>query len=287
MVLWAAFLLLYVLAYSESIDLNQCGAHRSMDFKLSVSSRRNQTGHWIAQRPAEDAPVSIKSFFGHCYPPFDFLAAAHVTAYSTSQAMLQHKGYNVTDVQNIGPWNLDIDHTSSSCEGVETITIIAIVTAFHLQSASWSSGRMFEYDCFVRNGESVTSIRRAILKNKSPGPQHRVRTPENFQSDKRYCAAQAALLEDIQLLLESAIVRYFKRYADVSGLESLPHPNAQRKVYVCATAHMQPARHQSEVTANNRSGENLIMSSTSPVLTWTNVRCNILRSHNNAMCVIS
>ncbi|XP_069671381.1 hemolymph lipopolysaccharide-binding protein-like [Periplaneta americana] len=93
MVLWAAFLLLYVLAYSESIDLNQCGAHRSMDFKLSVSSRRNQTGHWIAQ------------------------------------AMLQHKGYNVTDVQNIGPWNLDIDHTSSSCEGVETITIIAIVTA--------------------------------------------------------------------------------------------------------------------------------------------------------------
>lgn len=97
---------------------------------------------------------------------------------------------------------------------------------------------MFAYDCFVRNGESVTSIRRefcyrfninrndsvpvrdtilcwvkkskkigAILKNKSPGPQHRVRTPENFQSDKRYCAAQAALLEDIQLLLESAIVR--------------------------------------------------------------------------------
>ncbi|KAJ4444552.1 hypothetical protein ANN_06347 [Periplaneta americana] len=31
---------------------------------------------------------------------------------------------------------------------------------FHLQSASWSSGRMFAYDCFVRNGESVTVVRR-------------------------------------------------------------------------------------------------------------------------------
>ncbi|KAJ4427957.1 hypothetical protein ANN_23970 [Periplaneta americana] len=29
----------------------------------------------------------------------------------------------------------------------------------------------------------------------------KMRTPENFQSDKRYCAAQASLLEDIQLLL--------------------------------------------------------------------------------------
>ncbi|KAJ4438576.1 hypothetical protein ANN_14523 [Periplaneta americana] len=35
--------------------------------------------------------------------------------------------------------------------------------AFHLQSASWSSGRMFAYDCFVRNGKSVTSIRTFAL----------------------------------------------------------------------------------------------------------------------------
>ncbi|KAJ4440352.1 hypothetical protein ANN_08491 [Periplaneta americana] len=33
----------------------------------------------------KDAPFSIKSFLGHCYPSFDFLAAAHVTAYSTVQ----------------------------------------------------------------------------------------------------------------------------------------------------------------------------------------------------------
>ncbi|KAJ4446205.1 hypothetical protein ANN_12899 [Periplaneta americana] len=34
-----------------------------------------------AKRSAEDAPFSIKSFLSHCYSPFDFLAAAHVTAY--------------------------------------------------------------------------------------------------------------------------------------------------------------------------------------------------------------
>ncbi|KAJ4432325.1 hypothetical protein ANN_20944 [Periplaneta americana] len=38
-----------------------------------------------AERSAEDAPFSIKSFLGYCYPPFDFLAAARVTAYSTPQ----------------------------------------------------------------------------------------------------------------------------------------------------------------------------------------------------------
>ncbi|KAJ4435502.1 hypothetical protein ANN_18118 [Periplaneta americana] len=37
------------------------------------------------QRSAENTPFSIKSFLCHCYPPFDFLAAAHVTAYSTPQ----------------------------------------------------------------------------------------------------------------------------------------------------------------------------------------------------------
>ncbi|KAJ4440539.1 hypothetical protein ANN_08680 [Periplaneta americana] len=68
-----------------------------------------------------------------------------------------------------------------------------------------------------RNGEpktqSTTSFEEAIkltgaiLKNKPPGPQRRMRTPENFESEKRCCAAQAALLEDIQLHLESAIVR--------------------------------------------------------------------------------
>ncbi|KAJ4451450.1 hypothetical protein ANN_02912 [Periplaneta americana] len=38
-----------------------------------------------ARRSAEDAPFSIKSCLGNCYPTFDFPAATHVTAYSTTQ----------------------------------------------------------------------------------------------------------------------------------------------------------------------------------------------------------
>lgn len=79
--------------------------------------------------------------------------------------------------------------------------------------ASWSlEQRMFAYDCFVRNGESVTTVQRefhrrfnvhrndsvpardtilrwvnnlrtggSIMKKKPPGPQRTVRTPENIE----------------------------------------------------------------------------------------------------------
>ncbi|KAJ4431968.1 hypothetical protein ANN_20577 [Periplaneta americana] len=39
----------------------------------------------LLQRSANDAPFYNKSFLCHCYPNFDYLAAAHVTAYSTPQ----------------------------------------------------------------------------------------------------------------------------------------------------------------------------------------------------------
>ncbi|KAJ4428519.1 hypothetical protein ANN_24561 [Periplaneta americana] len=44
-----------------------------------------------AQRSAGDTPFSIESFLCHCYPPFDFLAAAFVTAYSTPSIMVKCK----------------------------------------------------------------------------------------------------------------------------------------------------------------------------------------------------
>ncbi|KAJ4449705.1 hypothetical protein ANN_01109 [Periplaneta americana] len=44
---------------------------------LNLTLDKHEGDFW--SRSAEDAPFSIKSFLGHCYPPFDFLVAAHVT----------------------------------------------------------------------------------------------------------------------------------------------------------------------------------------------------------------
>ncbi|XP_069671354.1 hemolymph lipopolysaccharide-binding protein-like [Periplaneta americana] len=93
MVLKATCVLLCVMAFTEGTTPKKCDIPHPSDLKLSVTSRRNQTGHWIAQ------------------------------------AMLQHKGHQVTGMKNAGPWHMDMDHTTFTCEGEETITIIATVTA--------------------------------------------------------------------------------------------------------------------------------------------------------------
>ncbi|XP_069675815.1 hemolymph lipopolysaccharide-binding protein-like [Periplaneta americana] len=93
MVLKATCLLLCVMAFTEGTTPKKCDILQPSDLKLSVTSRRNQTGHWIAQ------------------------------------AMLKHKGQDVTGMQNEGLWSLDMDHTTVTCEGGETVVIVATVTA--------------------------------------------------------------------------------------------------------------------------------------------------------------
>ncbi|KAJ4436827.1 hypothetical protein ANN_16959 [Periplaneta americana] len=55
------------------------GGNESTGFLKAIC---NVVGSWMSSK---DAHFSIRSFLGHFYPPFDFLAAAHVTAYSTPQ----------------------------------------------------------------------------------------------------------------------------------------------------------------------------------------------------------
>ncbi|KAJ4442186.1 hypothetical protein ANN_12052 [Periplaneta americana] len=60
--------------------------------QVTCPDRDSNPGHLVSrpdaltdtpQKSAEDAPFSIKSFLCHSYPHFDFLAAAHITVYST------------------------------------------------------------------------------------------------------------------------------------------------------------------------------------------------------------
>ncbi|XP_069686148.1 hemolymph lipopolysaccharide-binding protein-like [Periplaneta americana] len=67
----------------------QCDLQHTSALKLSLTSLRNETGHWIAE---------------------------------------MQLGHDAGD-RSLGPWEVDIDHTTAKCEGSESILILAKVTA--------------------------------------------------------------------------------------------------------------------------------------------------------------
>ncbi|KAJ9590463.1 hypothetical protein L9F63_016494 [Diploptera punctata] len=68
----------------------ECPALKSQDLKLSILSRRNQTGHWIAQ------------------------------------VEMEH-GADQKENETV-PWKVDIDHSSANCEGSDSVLILATLT---------------------------------------------------------------------------------------------------------------------------------------------------------------
>ncbi|KAJ4443596.1 hypothetical protein ANN_05270 [Periplaneta americana] len=67
---------------------NAAAPRREQDTMICPSPEKNTSQgrqQLYTVMSAEDAPFSIKRFLGNWYPPFDILAAADVTAYSTSQ----------------------------------------------------------------------------------------------------------------------------------------------------------------------------------------------------------
>ncbi|XP_069701707.1 hemolymph lipopolysaccharide-binding protein-like [Periplaneta americana] len=83
-----------MVCFGESAGLKCISPHTSA-LKLSIISRRNQTGHWIAQ------------------------------------VQLGHEA----GLQDAGPWELDLDHTATKCEGSESVLITATVTAPSLSAS--------------------------------------------------------------------------------------------------------------------------------------------------------
>lgn len=67
----------------------QCPSNQHAAMKLSITSERNSTGHWIAR-------VSLNH-------------GAH-----------QHE---------VGPWEVDVDHSSAKCNDVESIHLVTTITA--------------------------------------------------------------------------------------------------------------------------------------------------------------
>ncbi|XP_069694739.1 hemolymph lipopolysaccharide-binding protein-like [Periplaneta americana] len=68
---------------------NHCTSPRSSAFKFSITSRRNSTGHWIAE------------------------------------VKLEHNA----EGKEVGPWEVDVDHVTSKCDNSDLITIAATIAA--------------------------------------------------------------------------------------------------------------------------------------------------------------
>ncbi|XP_069701703.1 hemolymph lipopolysaccharide-binding protein-like isoform X2 [Periplaneta americana] len=83
-----------LMCFRESPGL-QCVSPHTNTLKLSIVSRRNQTGHWVAQ------------------------------------VQLGHEA----DPKDAGPWELDLDHTTFKCENSESVLITAIVTGPSLSAS--------------------------------------------------------------------------------------------------------------------------------------------------------
>uniref|UniRef100_A0A1V1FYB7 Putative CTL7 n=1 Tax=Reticulitermes speratus TaxID=60591 RepID=A0A1V1FYB7_9NEOP len=83
----AAFCVCWCAAASA---IYECPAPHSPDFKFSVTSRRNKTGHWIAQVQME-----------------------HDAGRKENEAR---------------PWQVDVDHSTAKCEDGDSVVITATVT---------------------------------------------------------------------------------------------------------------------------------------------------------------
>ncbi|XP_069701708.1 hemolymph lipopolysaccharide-binding protein-like [Periplaneta americana] len=86
--MWCVVACCALMCFWESSGL-RCFSPHNNTLKLSIISRRNQTGHWVAQ------------------------------------VQLRHDA----GLQDAGPWELDLDHTTTKCEDSESIVITSIVTA--------------------------------------------------------------------------------------------------------------------------------------------------------------
>ncbi|XP_069673030.1 hemolymph lipopolysaccharide-binding protein-like [Periplaneta americana] len=107
------FLLLDVrLLKTEGTDVSEfsCKSSKSRNIKLSVTSRRNRTGHW------------------------------------TSQAHLEHRRfYGGVEYKETEPVELDIDQTVTKCDDDEILVIVATVTSPPATTVTVSPGPDYEF----------------------------------------------------------------------------------------------------------------------------------------------
>jgi hypothetical protein len=99
----------------------RCSTAGPSDLKFSVKSRRNQTGHWTAQVSNQDKNAAS-------FP------CSHIFTASLLQVQLEHgAGHKET-----GPWEVDIDHITATCEDTESILIVATVTGRGCEPVNFS-----------------------------------------------------------------------------------------------------------------------------------------------------
>ncbi|KAJ4446202.1 hypothetical protein ANN_12896 [Periplaneta americana] len=98
------------------LEAQQCTSPPQRALKISITSRRNSTGHWVAE------------------------------------TKLEHEA----ERKDVGPFNLDIEHTTVKCGDTETITTIVTV-----------SGKYFHYIYF--NAESI--LFNAVILRPSSAPR--------------------------------------------------------------------------------------------------------------------
>nr|CAD7403770.1 unnamed protein product [Timema poppensis] len=163
---WGVILVPHILKVVDG-ELSTCTGPKQDGMKFSITSSRNQTGHWIAK------------------------------------VSMQHDAReSVGEDKEAGPWEIELDHSTSSCEDKETIRILAHIIAppkrpgsdyelvpglgyykFHVTPLSWEEARLTCYregaHLAILNSETENGVLKRLF---AKFPSFETESPLNTQA---------------------------------------------------------------------------------------------------------